>query len=187
MLCDLQELDEGVSEKSVLVCALEATGQSIQEEMDLKSYDPGTMPSDIASVRSRWEELRKSVEQHTAEVGESAGRFDAYLTSLTGFVSWLDEFHGKLYDEVCIQLPAKASDELISRHKNQLEVLRAEVVSKEPALEEIRAESGEWAEHLVPEVVMADLPSPSEPSPAPDGEWVWLYCPQGVLNSECPL
>ena len=154
----------------MLVCALESTGQNLQAEMESKDVSPGNMPTQISSVRSRWEELRKDISTHTADISKAAERFDGFLAALTEFVNWLDEFYGKLYDEVCIQLPAKASDELISRHKNQLEVFRAEVLTKQPKLAELEAESKEWEEHLVPEAVMADLPSPSEPSPAPDGE-----------------
>ena len=156
----------------MLVCALEATGLNIQEEMELKGVDPGTIPTQIADVRSRWEELRRDIAPHTAEVAASSAKFDEFMTSLMSFTNWLSEFREKLYDEVCVQLPVRASDELVSRHRNQLEVFRAEVSTRAPALERLKVECDEWAEYLIPEAMMADLPSPSEPSPAPDGERV---------------
>ena len=159
-----------VQEKSVLVCALESTGSNIQEEMEVKGVEPGDMPAQVAAVRSRWEELRKTIEMHMAEIGASADRFDRFLSSMTSFVNWLSEFHSKLYDEVCVQIPPKAKEELVSRHKNRLEVFRAEVSTYAPKLEGLKVSCEEWAEHLVPEVAMDDLPSPSEPSPAPDGK-----------------
>lgn len=171
-----------MEEKSVLVCALESTGQNLQAEMELKDVSPGDMPAHIAMVRSRWEGIRTDIAAHTSDIAATAERFEKFLASLTEFVNWLDEFYGRLYDEVCIQLPAKASDELISRHKNQLEVFRAEVLTQQLKLAGMEAESREWEDHLVPETVMADLPSPSEPSPAPDGEegvarwWVGVAC-----------
>ena len=168
--CHVQELGVQVEERSVLVCALEATGQNLQEEMDMKGEAPGEMPAQITTVRSRWEELRTNIATHSTDISKSAEKFESFLTALSDLINWLDEFHGRLYDEVCIQLPSKVSDELISRHKNQLEVFRAEVLNQQPRLTWIEAESEEWAEHLVPETVMANLPSPSEPSPAPDGK-----------------
>ena len=154
----------------MLVCALESTGENLSAEMKLKEVSPGEMPVQIATVRSRWEGLRKDISTHTADIEVTAANFEKFLTAMTEFVNWLNEFYGRLYDEVCIQIPSKASDELISRHKNQLEVFRAEVLTQQPALTWIEGACGEWAEHLVPEAVMADLPSPSEPSPAPGGE-----------------
>ena len=154
----------------MVVCALESTGQNLHAEMKSKDVSPGEMPTQITTVRSRWEELRTNISIHMEDIGTTAERFNKFLTSLSDFINWLDEFYGRLYDEVCIQLPSKASDELISRHKNQLEVFRAEVLTHQPKLVVIEAESGEWEDHLVPEAVMDNLPSPSEPSPAPDGE-----------------
>jgi hypothetical protein len=163
-------LGDEVQEKSVLVCALESTGLNIQEEMGLKGVDPGDMPAQVADVRSRWEELRRTIEVHTAEIGEAADEFEKFLSGMTSFVNWLTEFHGKLYDEVCVQIPPKARNELVSRHKNRLEVFRAEVKTYEPRMEGLKVGCDKWAEHLVPELAMADLPSPSEASPAPGGE-----------------
>ncbi len=154
----------------MLVCALESTGSNIQEEMESKGVDPGNVPTQLAEVRSRWEVLRKSIGTHTGDIGTTAARFDRFLSSLTKFVNWLNEFHWKLYDEVCVQIPARASPELVSRHKNQLEVFRAEVSTYVSELEGLEGGCEEWAEHLVPEVMMADLPSPSEASPEPDGK-----------------
>lgn len=186
--CDpLQDLGAEVEEKSVLVCALESTGQNLQAEMELKDVSPGDMPAQITTVRSRWEGLRTDIDTHTSDIGNTAERFNRFLMALMEFINWLDEFYGRLYDEVCIQLPSKASDELISRHKNQLEVFRAEVLTQQPKLAGIEAESGEWEEHLVPEAVMDNLPSPSEPSPAPDGKRGCgnkVVAQEGVCHSE---
>lgn len=164
-----QELDTEVQDKSVLVCALESTGLNIQGEMELKGVEPGDMPAQVADVRSRWEELRKSIATHMAEIGASSEQFDRFLSSMTSFVNWLSEFHSKLYDEVCVQIPPKAKNELVSHHKNQLEVFRAEVSTYAPKLERLKVGCEVWSEYLVPEDAMDDLPSPSEPSPAPDG------------------
>ena len=154
------------------MCALEATGKNILDEIEVKGGDHTHMPANIASVRSRWEELRKALELQINEVGITAENFDNFITRLTGFVSWLNEFYGRLCDEVCIQLPTKASDEVLSRHKNQLEVYRAEVLTRQGRLEEIRAESEQWAGHLVPDSRLGELPSPTEtePTPPPDGK-----------------
>lgn len=180
-------LSDEVEDKSVLVCALESTGQNIQTEMELKGVGSQPIVAQVADVRSRWEELRKNIETHSKDVGISAEKFHRFITRLTGFVNWLDEFHGRLYDEVCIRLPAKASDELVSRHKNQLEVFRAEVTTHVSLLEEIKAESEEWEEHLVPEDVMVDLPSPSEASPPPDGKGLIPACKGLIIPAKASL
>ena len=157
-----------MEDKSVLVCALESTGLSIQEEMGLKGIDPGDMPAQLVDVRSRWEGLRKDIKARLEEIAVSAESFKAFLGRMTTFTNWLDEFHGKLYDEVCVRIPAKPTNELISLHKNKLEVLRAEVTTHSAKYEELTAASAEWAEHLIPDSVTSDLPSPSESGP--DGE-----------------
>ena len=138
--------------------------------MELKGRDPGEMPTQISDVRSRWEGLRSETETLSVDIQSSAQNFDTFLKRLTEFLNWLSEFHGRFYDEVCVRVPPKASEEVISLHKNQLEVFRAEVITHVPELEWMKAESKEWEEHLVPETMLTDLPSPSEASPPPEGQ-----------------
>ena len=166
----MQELNAEVEDKSVVVCALESTGQSILEEMQLKGANVKEMPSQIANVRTRWEGLRKGLKEQNEVVGYYAERFEQYLNRLSRFMNWLSEFYGKLYDEVCVEVPSKASEDVISRHKNQLEVFRAEVIKHQDEFEWLRTESGEWGDYLIPDAVQENLPSPSEATPPPDGK-----------------
>lgn len=76
-------LSDEVEEKSVLVCALESTGQNIQTEMELKGVGSQPIVAQVADVRSRWEELRKNIETHSKDVGISAEKFHRFITRLT--------------------------------------------------------------------------------------------------------
>ncbi len=165
----LQELSGQVEEKSIVVCALELTGQNILEEMILKSVPPGPIPDLLASIKARWEGLRGKIASLLFDIESSSKEFDSFVSRLTGLVSWLSEFHGRLYDEVCIRMPQKAPEELVSRHKNELEVFRAEVQTRVGEYQWVKGRAEVWGEYLVPEEALSNLPSPSEASPVPEG------------------
>ena len=53
---------------------------------------------------------------------ERASAFKSLLDAMTDFVDWLGEFHDVIYDEVCIAIPQKASDDTIAHHRAKLTV-----------------------------------------------------------------
>ena len=165
-----QSLSVEVEERSILVCAIESTSGNILEEMGLKGINPRELPEQVERIRTKWEELREKIRHHLLELESSAESFQDYLTNLTAFLNWLSVFHARLYDEVCMKVPSQASQVLISQLLNQLEVFRAEVITKREEKDQVWAESDKWADYKIPRDILSDLPSPAELSPAPSTE-----------------
>lgn len=163
----IQTLSAEVEDRSIVVCAIESTTSNILEEMGLKGVNPRELPEKVEKIRTKWEELREKIRHHLLELELSSESFQEFLTRLTSFLNWLSVFHARLYDEVCVKVPANVSQDLIGQLLNQLEVFRAEVITKKADKEWISAESDKWAEFKIPRDVLSELPSPAEMSPAP--------------------
>ena len=111
-----------MSEKVVVLQALTATGQNIQDEMESKGAPPSEISDQLLDIRGRWDALSSRLSVQVTRLETEADQFNKFLTSFTGFMSWLGEFHDTLYDEVCVQIPQRASDETVLHHKTQLQV-----------------------------------------------------------------
>ena len=109
-------------EKRVLLNALSSTSNNIIEEMRAKGSPPGEITDQAMDIQQRFKTLCDSVKTCLGVWEREAGQFDSFLASLTSFSNWLNEVHSSFYDEVCIQIPSKATDDIIIRHKNKLEV-----------------------------------------------------------------
>lgn len=167
----MQAVSEEVEEKSIVVCAIESTSGNILEEMGLKGINPRELPKQVEVVRTKWEELREKIRHHLLDLESKAESFQGFLTRLACFLNWLSVFHARLYDEVCVKVPSDASQEQIGHLLNQLEVFRAEVITKQAEKELILTESDDiWGEFHMPEDILLELPSPPEVSPAPGTE-----------------
>ena len=92
--------------------------------MEAKGSPPGEIADQITNIQDRFGTLCDGLSLRIKDWEVEADKFDSYLTRLTGFANWLNEFHSALYDEVCIRIPSKASNETVARHKAKLEVRR---------------------------------------------------------------
>ena len=166
----MQALSAEVEDRSIIVCAIESSAGNILEEMGLKGINPKKLPEQVEHIRTKWEELREKIRHHLLELESSSESFQDFLTRLSGFLNWLSMFHAHLYDEVCVKLPSEVSQELIGQLLNQLEVFRAEVITRKADKDWILVQVDKWAEFKIPRDVFSELPSPSEMSPAPVSE-----------------
>ncbi len=108
----------------MLLNALTSTSRNIIDEMTTRGSPPGEITDQATDIQQRFNTLCEGVELRVGVLTEGASLFDSFMILLTDFANWLNEFHSTLYDEVCVRIQAKASDEIISRHKNRLEVTK---------------------------------------------------------------
>ena len=117
-----QELKEEMDEKETVMSALTATGQNIIDELESKGAPQGEIGEQLPQIKARWEALGDAFQLQLQKQEEAASRFDSFLTSFTSLLNWMSEFHSTLVDELCVQIPHKASEDTVARHKARLEV-----------------------------------------------------------------
>ena len=117
-----QELKEEMDDKETVLSALTATGQSIIDELESKGAPRGEIGEQLPRVKARWEALRDALQLQLQRQEEAASKFESYLTSLASLLNWMSEFHSTLVDELCVQIPHKASEDTVARHRAKLEV-----------------------------------------------------------------
>lgn len=76
----------------------------------------------VSGIKTRWEELKKKVELQSEEAKERGEKFEAFISCLTDFTTWLSEFYSTVYEEFLERIPPKASDEIIAHHRTTLRV-----------------------------------------------------------------
>ena len=126
-----QELQTEVEDKSHVVNAMASTAENIVEEMESKGTPPGEIADQMADIQLKWESLKMKLDAKREEFSVVANRFNSFLDSFGAFVNWLSEFYGMLYDEVCVQIPTRASDGTIAHHRAKLEVSESVMITLE--------------------------------------------------------
>ena len=107
-----------------MLSALKATGKSIIEELDAKGCQesPEGIRESLPAIVDRWTTLKATTGEAIESNAVAVNQFSQFLERFTSFLVWLSEFRSSLFDEVCIQIPTRASDEIIARHKHRLQV-----------------------------------------------------------------
>lgn len=106
----------------MVLSALTSTSDNIIDELTKKDSPSSEIADESTDVQERFKGLCETVMARLDAWTEEASQFESFLTHLTDFSNWLNEFYDTLYDEVCVRIQPKASDEIIARHRNKLEV-----------------------------------------------------------------
>lgn len=118
----LQELQCECDEQQVVLNALTSTSTNIIDELTSRDCPPNEITDQVTDVQERFKSLSDTIATYQNTWTEEASQFESFLTRLTDFFNWMNEFHDTLYDEVCVHIQPKASDETIARHRHRLEV-----------------------------------------------------------------
>ena len=101
-----------------------AIGCKIVENFEAKQVSSEFIQSELSTVKVKWEEFQSTLTIVYDQLQYESDQLNQFLEDLYGFCEQLNDVYMEVVDECCTAVPPRASQEIVARHRQNLEVSR---------------------------------------------------------------
>ena len=104
--------------------SLTSTAQNLLVDMESKECDSLQFTTQLSELQSLWSDIQSVLNNFNTRLQKECEDLDCYLEKLGDFSERLNAVYAEFYDELCTAIPPNASQEMINRQRQILEVKR---------------------------------------------------------------